>query len=90
MAINWYRYASPATFLPVAERLAPVVRRAAALLALAGLYVGFVVAPTDATQGEAYRIIYVHVPTAWMAMFVYLVMAFWSALALAFNTRCRR
>jgi len=87
MAINWYRYASPATFLPVAERLAPWFAAAAALLAVAGLYVGFVVAPTDATQGEAYRVIYVHVPTAWMAMFVYLVMAFWSALALAFNTR---
>jgi len=87
MAINWYRYASPVTFLPVAERLAPAFAVAAALLALAGLYVGFVVAPTDATQGEAYRIIYIHVPTAWMAMFVYVIMAFWSALALAFNTR---
>ena len=87
MALNWYRYASPATFLPVAERLAPWFAAAAALLAIAGLYVGFVVAPTDATQGEAYRIIYIHVPTAWMAMFVYLVMAFWSAIALAFNTR---
>ena len=87
MAINWYRYAAPATFLPVANRLAPAFAVAAALLALAGLYVGFVVAPTDATQGEAYRIIYVHVPTAWMAMFVYLVMAFWSVVALTFNTR---
>jgi heme exporter protein C len=67
MAISWYRYASPATFLPVAERLAPAFAVAAALLALAGLYVGFVVAPTDATQDEAYRIIYIHVPTAWMA-----------------------
>ena len=87
MPINWYRYAAPATFLPVAERLAPWFAAAAALLAVAGLWVGFGLAPTDATQGEAYRIIYVHVPAAWMAMFVYLVMAFWSALALAFNTR---
>jgi heme exporter protein C len=45
------------------------------------------VGPTDATQGEAYRIIFIHVPTAWMSMFIYLVMAFWSALALGFNTR---
>jgi heme exporter protein C len=87
MAINWYHSASPVTFYPVAERLAPWFAALAALLAAAGLYVGFALAPTDATQGEAYRIIYVHVPTAWMAMFVYLVMAFWSALALAFNTR---
>lgn len=87
MANRWYFYASPATFYPIARRLAPVFAIAAMALAVAGLYVGFVVAPTDATQGEAYRIIYVHVPTAWMAMFVYLVMAFWSALALGFNTR---
>jgi heme exporter protein C len=87
MANSWYRYASPASFHPVALRLAPLFALVAAILAIAGLYVGFAVAPTDATQGEAYRIIYVHVPTAWMAMFVYLVMAFWSALALGFNTR---
>ena len=48
---------------------------------------GFVVAPTDAQQGEAYRIIFIHVPAAWMSMFIYLVMAFWSASALGFNTR---
>jgi heme exporter protein C len=60
---------------------------AAAILAAIGLYVGLFVAPTDATQGEAYRIIFIHVPTAWMSMFIYLVMAFWSALALGFNTR---
>ena len=87
MAINWYHYASPVTFYPLAGRLAPWFAAIAALLAAAGLWIGFGLAPTDATQGEAYRIIYIHVPTAWMAMFVYLVMAFWSALALAFNTR---
>ena len=87
MAINWFHYASPVTFYPVAERLAPWFAALAGLLAAGGLYVGFGLAPTDATQGEAYRIIYVHVPAAWMAMFIYLVMAFWSALALAFNTR---
>jgi heme exporter protein C len=57
------------------------------VLAAAGLYVGFFVAPTDAQQGEAYRIIFIHVPAAWMSMFIYLVMAFWGAIGLAFNTR---
>jgi len=52
-----------------------------------GLYLGFFVAPTDAQQGEAYRIIFIHVPAAWMSMFLYLVMAFWAGLGLAFNTR---
>ena len=59
----------------------------AVVLAVVGLYLGFVVAPTDAQQGEAYRIIFIHVPAAWMSMFIYLVMAFWAALGLAFNTR---
>lgn len=59
----------------------------AAVLAAFGLYVGFFVAPTDATQGESYRIIFVHVPAAWMSMFLYLVMALWAAVGLIMNTR---
>jgi heme exporter protein C len=59
----------------------------AAVLAAAGLYLGFFVAPTDATQGESYRIIFIHVPAAWMSMFIYLVMAFWAATGLVLNTR---
>jgi len=45
------------------------------------------VAPTDFQQGEGYRIIFIHVPASWMSMFIYLVMAFWAAIGLAFNTR---
>jgi heme exporter protein C len=85
--MNWFHYASPATFYPLAGRIAMPCAVAAGALAALGLYLGFGVAPTDATQGEAYRIIFVHVPAAWMAMLVYLAMAFWSALALGFNTR---
>ncbi|HXU41602.1 MAG TPA: heme ABC transporter permease CcmC [Burkholderiales bacterium] len=85
--MNWFWYASPQTFYPLAGRVAPWFGGAALLLALAGLYTGFFVAPTDAQQGEVYRIIYIHVPAAWMSMFIYLVMAVWAALGLAFNTR---
>jgi len=85
--MNWFWYASPQTFFPLAGRMAPWFGIAAAILAAAGLYVGFVVAPTDAQQGEVYRIIFIHVPAAWMSMFIYLVMAGWAALGLAFNTR---
>ena len=85
--MNWFKYASPASFYPLAGRIARVCAWLAVVLAAAGLYLAFVVAPTDATQGESYRIIFIHVPTAWMAMFLYLVMAFWSALAIGFNTR---
>ncbi|MCO5108713.1 MAG: heme ABC transporter permease CcmC [Burkholderiaceae bacterium] len=83
----WFRFASPASFYPLAGTLIPWFGAVAAILAVAGLYIGFFVAPTDWQQGEAYRIIFIHVPAAWMAMFTYLVMAFWCAMSLAFNTR---
>jgi heme exporter protein C len=86
-AIRWFWFASPHTFFPLAGRLARGCAAAAALFGAAGLYVGFFVAPTDAQQGEVYRVIFIHVPAAWMSMFIYLVMAFWAALGLAFNTR---
>ena len=85
--INWFKYSSPASFYPLAGRLAPWFFAAAALLAICGLYVSFFVAPTDAQQGEAYRIIFIHVAAAWMSMFIYVVMAFWAGVGLAFNTR---
>jgi heme exporter protein C len=85
--MKWFWYASPQTFFPLAGRIARACAVLAALLTAAGLYIGFFVAPTDAQQGEAYRIIFIHVPAAWMSMFLYVVMAFWAALGLAFNTR---
>jgi heme exporter protein C len=85
--MNWYRYSSPASFYPLAGKMIPWFAWAAAILAAIGLYIGLSIAPTDFQQGDAYRIIFIHVPTAWMSMFIYLVMAFWSALALGFNTR---
>jgi heme exporter protein C len=85
--MNWLKYSSPQAFYPLAGRMLPWFAGAAALFGAAGLYVGFFVAPTDFQQGESYRIIFVHVPASWMSMFIYLVMAGWAALALAFNTR---
>jgi len=84
---RWLAYASPARFAPLARRLAPWFGAAALLCLLAGLYVGFAVAPTDAQQGEVYRILFIHVPAAWMSMFIYLVMAGYCALALVLRTR---
>ena len=85
--IRWFWFASPQTFYPFAGKIAAACAVGAALLGIAGLYVGFFVAPTDAQQGEAYRIIFIHVGAAWMSMFLYVVMAFWAAIGLAFNTR---
>jgi heme exporter protein C len=87
MLINWYRFSSPVSFYPIAGSAASVFGVVAALLAGVGVFIALVVAPTDATQGDAYRIIYVHVPAAWMAMFIYVVMAAWSAFAIGFNAR---
>ena len=84
---NLYRFASPATFYPLAGKMIPWFVAAGILFGLAGLYIGMLVAPTDFQQGEGYRIIFIHVPTSWMSMFIYLVMAFWAAIGLAFNTR---
>ncbi len=85
--MSLYQYSSPASFYPLAGKLAPWFAWAALLSTLAGLWIAFGIAPTDFQQGEAYRIIFIHVPTAWMSMFVYVVMGFWSVLALAFNAR---
>jgi heme exporter protein C len=82
-----FQYASPARFYPLAGKAVSVFGWLAAILCVIGLYIGFVVAPTDFQQGESYRIIFIHVPSAWMAMVIYLVMAAWSAAALIWNTR---
>ena len=85
--INWFFLASPASFFAVAGRLTPWFAGASVLLLAAGLYVGFGIAPDDYQQGSVYRIIYIHVPAAWMSMFIYLLMAGYGVLALTFNTR---
>lgn len=59
----------------------------AAVLFMVGMYIGFFVAPTDAIQSEAYRIIFIHVPASILSMFIYLIMAGYAALGLIFNTR---
>jgi heme exporter protein C len=86
-AINWFKYASPATFYGLAGRLVPWFATGSLVLFAAALYVGFFVAPTDFQQGESYRIIFIHVAAAWMSMFLYLLLAGYAALGLIFNTR---
>jgi heme exporter protein C len=85
--LRWGRYASPPAFYALAGRLLPWLWTAAALLLAAGLGLGLFIAPADHQQGEAYRILFVHVPAAWIAMVAYAAMAFWAALGLVLNTR---
>jgi heme exporter protein C len=87
VGINWFKYASPKTFYPLAGKIIPWCAISAAILIAYGLYIGLIVAPTDFQQGEGYRIIFVHVPAAWFSMFLYLIMAFYAAMGLVFNAR---
>ena len=85
--IAWSKYSSPLALYPLAGKLIPWCAGAALLFLLAGLYLGFFFAPSEFQQGEAYRIIFVHVPAAWMSMFLYVVMALWAGLGLGLKAR---
>ena len=82
-----FTFAAPSRFYRASGRLVPWLWTAAALLAAAGLTLGLLVAPADAQQGDAYRIIFIHVPAAWMSMVVYLAMAAWAAVGWVLNAR---
>ncbi|MBL8327157.1 MAG: cytochrome c biogenesis protein CcsA [Rubrivivax sp.] len=85
--ITWSHFAAPQRFFWLAGKLVPWFAVAAAVLAAWGLAIGLLVAPTDRQQGDSYRIIFIHVPTAWTAMVLYVAMAFWAAVGLVFNAR---
>lgn len=70
-----HRFASPTRFLALADVVQPVATVIALLAGGIGLYMALVTSPVDYQQGETVRIMYVHVPAAWMAMFVYASMA---------------
>ena len=81
------RYASPQNAYMLACRLAPWFGWTAAVLLIAGLYGALIYAPPDYQQGQGFRIIYVHVPAAWMSLFVYMVMASAGAAGLIWKTK---
>ncbi|QPC42327.1 heme ABC transporter permease [Kaustia mangrovi] len=76
------RYANPTRFMALARTLVPWCAAATVLLFAVGLYGGLVTSPPDYQQGETVRIMYIHVPAAWLAMLVYTVIAVSSAVAL--------
>jgi heme exporter protein C len=78
-------FANPARFLKLAGAFLPWIWAATLLCLLPGLYMALVTSPADYQQGETVRIMYVHVPAAWMALFIYVLMAFASAVALIFR-----
>jgi heme exporter protein C len=75
-----HAYANPLRFQRIADAVFPWVAWGALLLTPVALYLALARAPADYQQGEAYRIMFVHVPAAWMALFCYLVVAGGSAV----------
>lgn len=78
-------YANPARFNALALKVLPWCAGLTVLLFAAGLYYGLVLAPQDYQQGETVRIMFVHVPAAWMAMACYSVMAIASAVGIVWR-----
>jgi heme exporter protein C len=88
VAWTWFhRLGSPPYVYGLAARLTPWFAWPAALLIVAGLYSGLVLAPPDYQQGDGFRIIYVHVPSAWMSLMVYVTMAVSAAVGLIWRIK---
>ncbi|MHB8347018.1 MAG: heme ABC transporter permease [Acidiferrobacterales bacterium] len=82
-----YKYASPKNFYALAGRLIPWLGTITLLLFIFGLYLGLYVAPPDYQQGDSYRIMFIHVPAAWMSMFIYVMMAGAGLVGLVWNIK---
>ena len=86
--IRWFHtYGSPPTFARVAARYAPWLYLAGALLMAWGIWSGLFRVPADYQQGDSYRILFVHVPSAWMSLFIYAVMAVNAFIALVWRIK---
>jgi heme exporter protein C len=82
-----YKYGSPSSFYPLAGKMIPWFAVPATGLFIVGIYLGLFVAPADFQQGDVYRVIFIHVPAAWMGMLLYILMAFYAAIGWALNAR---
>jgi heme exporter protein C len=87
LTLWFHRIGSPPTFHRIAGALAPVCYGIALVLGAIGLYGGLVLAPADYQQGDAYRIIFIHVPCAWMSLFAYVFMAVNAFIALIWRIK---
>ncbi len=83
--MNWHRFASPSNFKRLSARIFPWAAGGAALCLGYGLYQALFVSPPDYQQGQSVRIMYIHVPAAWMAMFVYANLALAGAATLVWR-----
>ena len=87
MFLWFHKLGSPPHFYRIAGMWIPWLTAIFALLLVGGLYGGLVLAPVDYQQGDSYRIIFIHVPSAWMSLFVYVVMAFCGVVILVWRMK---
>ena len=88
MMWKWFhRFGSPPYLYRFSGQLAPWTGWICLGLLVAGLYGGLIKAPTDYQQGDSYRIIFIHVPAAWMSLFTYVVMAGAAAVGLIWRMK---
>ena len=85
--MNIWQFSSPFLFYKYSSKLVTIFGSLSLILFIIGAYFSLFISPVDSQQGEVYRIIFIHVPSAWMSMLIYLVMGFWSFIGLIFNTR---
>ena len=83
----FHRMASPPHFYALAGQMIPWLTGIFLVLLGYGLFAGLYLAPTDYQQGDSYRIIYIHVPSAWMSLFIYIVMALAGAIGLIWRIK---
>jgi heme exporter protein C len=83
----FYKLASPPHVYGAAAALTPWFLGLAVIALGYGVVDGLAFAPPDYQQGDAFRIIYVHVPSAWMSLFIYTTMAFAGAVALIWRIK---
>lgn len=81
------RFSSPQYFYQISNFLFKWLGGIAVLLIIIGLYWGLFIAPIDYQQGDSYRIIFLHVPAAWLSMFIYLVMAISAIIGLIWRIK---
>lgn len=82
---NLHRFANPGRFLRLAGRLQPWLNVSGILLVAIGIVWGLFFSPADWQQGDSVRILYIHVPSAWLASAGYFAMALCSAAALVWK-----
>ncbi|MDA3933067.1 MAG: heme ABC transporter permease [Gammaproteobacteria bacterium] len=83
----FHRWGSPAWFYRTSGYIIPWLWGLFFILALPGLYLGLFVAPADYLQGDSYRIIYIHVPSAWMSMMIFALMAAFGLIGMVWRIR---